>query len=65
MNLGVIGAGDLGANLVTKLAKLGLQVSVANKRGPESLQELVKTTDVKADSVMEVARGVELAWNMD
>ena len=37
MNIGIIGAGNIGGNLTRRLTALGHNVSVANSRGPESL----------------------------
>jgi predicted dinucleotide-binding enzyme len=38
MNIGIIGAGAIGSCLATKFVKLGHTVSIANSRGPASLQ---------------------------
>jgi predicted dinucleotide-binding enzyme len=36
MNIGIIGAGNIGGNLARRFRGLGHQVFVANSRGPES-----------------------------
>jgi len=56
MNIGIIGAGNIGGALTRRLTALGHQVSVANSRGPESLQELTRETGAKAVTPQEAAR---------
>ncbi len=41
MTIGIIGSGALGSNVARALAKKGLHAVIANKRGPQSLTELV------------------------
>lgn len=41
MNIGILGAGNIGANAARLFAKAGHDVRIANSRGPESLRELV------------------------
>jgi len=48
MNIGMIGAGEMGACLASKFVKLGHTVSMANSRGPASLQQL--TEDIGAEA---------------
>ena len=43
MNIGIIGAGNIGANVARLLAKAGHSVAISNSRGPESLASLVAT----------------------
>ena len=43
MNIGIIGAGNIGANVARLLAKSGHSVAISNSRGPESLASLVAT----------------------
>jgi len=38
MKIGIIGAGMIGGTLTKRLSELGHEVSVANSRGPDSLQ---------------------------
>jgi predicted dinucleotide-binding enzyme len=41
MNIGILGAGNIGANAARLLAKAGHDVWIANSRGPQSLDDLV------------------------
>jgi 8-hydroxy-5-deazaflavin:NADPH oxidoreductase len=56
MNIGIIGAGNIGGTLAKRLAKLGHTVSIANSRGPETLAALAKESGAKAVTVKEAAR---------
>lgn len=49
MNIGIIGAGAIGSCLATKFVKLGHTVSIANSRGPASLQQ--HAADIGAEAV--------------
>ena len=60
MNIGIIGAGNIGATLTRRLTQLGHEVSVANSRGPETLQELACETGARAATVEEAARDKDL-----
>jgi len=60
MNIGIIGAGQIGGTLTRKLSALGHQVFVANSRGGNSLDALTKETGAKAVSVKEAARAGDL-----
>jgi len=60
MNIGIIGAGQIGGTLTRKLSALGHQVFVANSRGGHSLDALTKETGAKAVSVKEAARAGEI-----
>jgi predicted dinucleotide-binding enzyme len=60
MQIGIIGAGQIGGTLVRRLTKLGHEVYVANSRGAESLADLAKETGAKAVSVREAARAGDL-----
>ncbi len=57
MNIGIIGAGNIGGALTRRFRQLGHRVAVANSRGPESLTELAEETGASAVSVAEAARG--------
>ncbi|SAK53563.1 tartronate semialdehyde reductase [Caballeronia fortuita] len=48
MKIGIIGAGNIGLELARKLSKAGHAIKLANSRGPESLADVVKDTDIKA-----------------
>jgi predicted dinucleotide-binding enzyme len=60
MQIGIIGAGNIGGTLTQRLAALGHVVSVANSRGPETLRELAAETGATAVSVTEAARDKDL-----
>ena len=60
MKIGIIGAGNIGGTLTRRLAALGHEVSVANSRGPETLQDLAAETGATAVSVTEAARDKDL-----
>jgi predicted dinucleotide-binding enzyme len=51
MNIGIIGSGELGTCLASKLAALGHSISIANSRGPASIQELAEEIGAKAVTV--------------
>ena len=55
MNIGIIGAGNIGGNLTRRFSGLGHQVFVANSRGPESLADLAAETGGTPVSVTEAA----------
>ncbi len=48
MKIGIIGAGNIGANLARILEKAGHDVKLANSKGPESLREIVDGTAIAA-----------------
>jgi predicted dinucleotide-binding enzyme len=60
MNIGIIGAGNIGSTLTRRLSALGHKVFVANSRGPETLQSLAAETGATPVSVEEAARSGEL-----
>ncbi len=60
MRIGIIGAGMIGGTLTRRLCALGHDVSVANSRGPASLQDLVAQTGARATTVQEAARSGEI-----
>ena len=60
MNIGIIGAGNIGGALTRRLTALGHKVFVANSRGPETLAGLAQETGATAVSVSEAARSAEL-----
>jgi hypothetical protein len=60
MKIGIIGAGNIGGVLTRRLAVLGHDVRVANRRGPESLAGLVAETGAAAVSVTDAVRDVDL-----
>ncbi|WLQ62233.1 NADPH-dependent F420 reductase [Streptomyces glycanivorans] len=60
MKIGIIGAGNIGGNLVRRLTALGHDVSVANSRGPETLKALAEETGATAVTASETARGARI-----
>lgn len=60
MKIGIIGAGQIGSTLARRLSNLGHEVSIANSRGPQTLQDVAKETGAKAVSVHEAARAGEV-----
>jgi len=56
MNIGIIGAGNIGGNLTRRFQELGHKVFVANSRGPETLADLAAETGATAVTVEEAAR---------
>lgn len=62
MNIGIIGAGEIGGTLTRRLTQLGHTIFVANSRGPDSLAELVAETGATAVTVFEAARSGEIVF---
>lgn len=60
MKIGIIGAGHIGSTLTRRLTQLGHDVTVANSRGPETLQDLAAATGAHAATVEEAARDKEV-----
>jgi predicted dinucleotide-binding enzyme len=60
MNIGIIGAGNIGSTLAKRLTKLGHTVSIANSRGPASLTALAQESGAKAVTVKEAARAGDI-----
>src|SRR5690349_8000492 len=56
MNIGIIGAGNIGGNLTRRFSALGHKVFVANSRGPASLADLAAETGATPVSVTEAAQ---------
>jgi predicted dinucleotide-binding enzyme len=56
MKIGIIGTGNIGGTLARHLARLGHDVSIANSRGPETLERLAAETGATAVTVPEAAR---------
>lgn len=60
MNIGIIGAGQIGSTLTRRLTALGHNVFISNSRGPDSLVDLAKETDATPVSASEAARRGEI-----
>ena len=56
MNIGIIGAGNIGGNLTRRFSALGHKVFVANSRGPDTLADLAAETGATPVTVQEAAR---------
>lgn len=55
MEIGIIGAGNIGSTLAEYLTNLGHQVTIANSRGPESLSKIAQKTGAKPVTTEEAA----------
>ena len=60
MDIGIIGSGNIGSTLARGLTALGHRVSVANSRGPGSLQALAAETGAAAATVEQAARAADV-----
>ncbi|MFD6426967.1 NADPH-dependent F420 reductase, partial [Streptomyces sp. NPDC060198] len=60
MQIGIIGAGNIGGNLTRRLTALGHQVTVANSRGPETLEALVAETGATPAEASKAARDARI-----
>jgi 8-hydroxy-5-deazaflavin:NADPH oxidoreductase len=60
MDIGIIGAGQIGGTLTRRLSKLGHDVRVANSRAPETLAELAAETGATAVWAADAAVDAEL-----
>lgn len=60
MNIGIIGAGNIGGTLTRRFSTLGHKVFVANSKGPETLQDLAAETGATPVTVEEAARSGEV-----
>lgn len=60
MNIGIIGAGNIGGMLARQLSKVGHKVFVANSRGPETLEDLARETGATPVTAKEAARRGEI-----
>ena len=60
MDIGIIGSGNIGSTLAGYLTNLGHQVSIANSRGPESLQEVAEKTGATAVTAEQAAGAKDL-----
>lgn len=56
MNIGIIGAGEMGSCLASKFVKLGHTCSIANSRDPASLKQLAENTGVEAVTVEDATK---------
>src|ERR1700761_5973063 len=56
MNIGIIGAGNIGGTLARKFFSLGHRVAIANSRGPASLAAFAAVTGVLPVDLQQVVR---------
>lgn len=59
MNIGIIGAGNIGGTLARRLSQLNHSVTIANSKEPETLRELAEEINVKTATAYEVARNID------
>jgi predicted dinucleotide-binding enzyme len=64
MNIGIIGAGNIGGNAAKLFAKAGHKVAIANSRGPETLTDLVSEIgeNAQAATVEDAAKFGEIVF---
>jgi predicted dinucleotide-binding enzyme len=60
MNIGIIGAGQIGSALAGRLTSLGHSVKIANSRGPETLGDVAQKTGATPATAREAAQYGEL-----
>ncbi len=60
MDIGIIGAGNIGSTLAKQLTALGHQVAIANSRGPATLSQFAAETGVSAATAEEAAGAKDL-----
>lgn len=60
MNIGIIGAGNIGATLARKLAEKGHQIKLANSRGPDSIRDLARDVGASAVTREEAVKNVDV-----
>jgi 8-hydroxy-5-deazaflavin:NADPH oxidoreductase len=60
MNIGIIGAGNIGGTLTRRFRALGNNVKVANSRGAQSLADLALETGAQAVTPQEAVRDVDV-----
>jgi hypothetical protein len=60
MNIGIVGAGNIGSALAARLVELGHEVVISNSRGPETLADAVADTGASAVSASDAVRGRDL-----
>jgi predicted dinucleotide-binding enzyme len=60
MNIGIIGAGNIGGTLARRFTAVGHKVFVANSRGPETLKDLAAETAATPVTVEQAAQAGEV-----
>jgi 8-hydroxy-5-deazaflavin:NADPH oxidoreductase len=59
MDIGIIGAGNIGATLARKLSAAGHTVRLANSRGPETIRKLTEELGASAVTVVDAVKSVD------
>lgn len=64
MTIGIIGSGAIGTAFARTLARAGIEATISNSRGPDSLKELVRELgpSIKAGTREEAARA-DIEWS--
>jgi predicted dinucleotide-binding enzyme len=60
MQIGIIGAGNIGSALAAVLVPLGHEVVISNSRGPETLTDVAQQTGATAVTAAQAAQGRDL-----
>lgn len=60
MNIGIIGAGNIGSALAVHFRKLNHSVKIANSRGPETLNKVAEETGATPVTIVEAVKDVDL-----
>ncbi|MDR3616755.1 MAG: NAD(P)-binding domain-containing protein [Candidatus Obscuribacterales bacterium] len=60
MNIGIIGAGNIGAALAMHFGKLNHTVKIANSRGPSTLGEVARKTGAHPVDILEAGKDIDL-----
>jgi predicted dinucleotide-binding enzyme len=62
MKIGILGTGNIGKTLVTRLSQAGHEVKVANSRGPESIDPELLSSGARAVTTAEALEDVEVVF---
>jgi 8-hydroxy-5-deazaflavin:NADPH oxidoreductase len=60
MKIGIIGAGSIGSTIARRLSRHGHDVTIANSRGPETIDAAALSTGARAVTASEAANDVEV-----
>lgn len=60
MKIGIIGAGQVGSTLIRQYAKAGHEIKMTNASGIEKLKALEIETGVKAVSLNDVVKNIDV-----
>jgi len=60
MQIGIIGAGNIGATLARRFVELGHDVTIANSREPETIRDVADSCGATAATAADATRGAEL-----